>query len=512
MTRISRRGLLTSGAAAGVFAASGFPLAASARRGGTLRAGLSGASVHDTWDARTHSDLFMMASAQGAVFDTLTEIAADGSLKGELAERWEASADARVWTIHLRKGVTFHNGKPFVAEDVAESLSLHLSDDVRSPARPIVEAIEEIKIEAPHVLKITLHAGNADFPYLLSDYHLVIYPAGQIATAMVKGIGTGLYRVDRFEPGQRLSARRVGSHYKEDSAGFFDSLDFVAVNNARDRARALMAARVDVISHVDPGLEAKVGAHPSLRLIETSGNAHLSFSMRMSGSPLDRLSVRKALKHGINREAMVSSVLKGHGQVGADTPIGPANQYFTQMPPIVFDPDLAKYHLAQAGMDHLALDLSVSADDFAGAMEAADLFRASAAMAGIDLRIRDEGQAQWSTARQSQPCCAARWSGRATEDWMLSTVYGADAPWNDSGWAHPRFQSLLSAARSELDSAKRQAMYAEIQFILRDEGSMLVPAFANDVMAVSSKIGTGPVLGNHWAMDNARMAERWWMA
>jgi peptide/nickel transport system substrate-binding protein len=95
---------------------------------------------------------------------------------------------------------------------------------------------------------------------------------------------------------------------------------------------------------------------------------------------------------------------------------------------------------------------------------------------------------------------------------MLSTVYGADAPWNDSGWAHPRFQSLLSAARSELDSAKRQAMYAEIQFILRDEGSMLVPAFANDVMAVSSKIGTGPVLGNHWAMDNARMAERWWMA
>ena len=115
MHGISRRGLLKTGAAAGVLGLTGMPLRAQTR-GGKLTAGLSGANTSDSWDGRTHSDLFMIASAQGAVFDSLTEVGADGTLKGELAESWEASADAKVWTFNLRQGVTFHNGKSFACK------------------------------------------------------------------------------------------------------------------------------------------------------------------------------------------------------------------------------------------------------------------------------------------------------------------------------------------------------------------------------------------------------------
>lgn len=93
MTRISRRGLLKTGAAAGVLAASGLPLRAQ-QRGGTLRLGLAGANTSDSWDSRTHSDSYMIMASHGAVFDCLTEVAANGELVGELAESWEASADA----------------------------------------------------------------------------------------------------------------------------------------------------------------------------------------------------------------------------------------------------------------------------------------------------------------------------------------------------------------------------------------------------------------------------------
>ncbi|SPF79399.1 ABC transporter substrate-binding protein [Pseudoprimorskyibacter insulae] len=508
MTRISRRGLLTSGAAAGVLAASGLPLSASARRGGTLRVGLSGASVHDTWDARYHRDLFMMVAGQGAVFDTLTEIAADGSLRGELATQWQASADARVWTIDLRKGVTFHNGKPFNVRDVIASFQLHLDPAVASPARPIIAMIEDMTALGPHQMQITLHQGNADFPYLLSDYHLLIYPEGQIEAAIARGIGTGLYRVDRFEPGKLLTAQRVGSHYKGDSAGFFDRIELTAVPHGRDRARALMAARVDVIDQVDPALAPKVQAHPGLNLLETNGNAHVSFGLRMSASPLDQLSVRKALKHGIDRETMLDVALGGRGQVAADSPVGPANQYYVDLPAIPYDPDLARYHLRQAGLDRLSLDLSIAPTDFAQAEEAGEVFRASAEAAGIALHL----QSDISDLRFERPCCAARWSGRATEDWMLTTAYAAGAPWNFGGWDHPRFQSLLASARSELDSIKRQDIYAELQFILRDEGNMLIPAFVADVQGVSKRIAHGATVGSHWPLDNARLAERWWMA
>ena len=135
MSLLDRRRLLTSGAAAAVFAASGVPGLALPKRGGLLRAGLSGGSPTDTWDGRTHRGLFMIAAAQGAVFDTLTEVAPDGSLRGELATRWQAGADARVWTLDLRRDVVFHNGKLFSAEDVIASLRLHLDPKVASPAR-----------------------------------------------------------------------------------------------------------------------------------------------------------------------------------------------------------------------------------------------------------------------------------------------------------------------------------------------------------------------------------------
>ena len=103
MNGISRRGLLKTGVAAGVLGLTGMPLQAQQKRGGKLTAGLSGANTSDSWDSRTHSDIFMLASAHGTVFDCLTEVAADGSLQGELAESWEASADAKTWTFNLRR-------------------------------------------------------------------------------------------------------------------------------------------------------------------------------------------------------------------------------------------------------------------------------------------------------------------------------------------------------------------------------------------------------------------------
>ena len=185
MSQLTRRGLLKSGAAAGVLAATGAHAASHAtpKRGGTLRLGLAGANTSDSWDSRTHSDSYMIMAAHGAVFDTLTQVAANGDLIGELAESWEASPDAKTWTFKLRTGVTFHNGKAFGADDVIASLNMHTEEGSKSAAKPIVSAITEMKKLGDHEVQMTLAAGNADFPFLLSDYHICIYPAGEISEA-----------------------------------------------------------------------------------------------------------------------------------------------------------------------------------------------------------------------------------------------------------------------------------------------------------------------------------------
>jgi len=80
MSQFSRRGLLKTGAAAGVIAATGLPAKSAAKRGGKLRMGLNGANTSDSFDGRTHSDQFMIHMGHGTVFDCLTEVTAAGEL------------------------------------------------------------------------------------------------------------------------------------------------------------------------------------------------------------------------------------------------------------------------------------------------------------------------------------------------------------------------------------------------------------------------------------------------
>ena len=268
MTTLNRRSVLKTGAAAGVLAATGAQAASHAtpKRGGTLRVGLNGANTSDSWDGRTHSDAFMINTAHGCVFDCLTEVGADGTLKGELAESWEASADAKTWTFNLRQGVTFHNGKAFGADDVIASLEMHTAEGAKSAAKPIVSAITEMKKMSDHQIQFTLAAGNADFPFLLSDYHILMFPAGMIEEAIAKGIGTGLYSVVSFDPGVRFVGKRVDGHYKGDSAGFFDSVEYIAINDSTARMNALMTGQVDAVNRVDTKTEALLKANPNMSL------------------------------------------------------------------------------------------------------------------------------------------------------------------------------------------------------------------------------------------------------
>ncbi|MDU8910863.1 ABC transporter substrate-binding protein [Aestuariicoccus sp. MJ-SS9] len=517
MRHISRRGLLKTGAAAGVLAASGLPLRAQAKRGGRLRAGLSGANTSDSWDGRTHSDLFMIASAQGTVFDSLTEVAADGSLRGELATDWEATPDAKTWTFNLRQGVTFHNGKAFGADDVIASLQMHVAEGAKSAAQPIVSAITEMKKVTDHQVQFTLEAGNADFPYLMSDYHILMYPAGQIEEAIANGIGTGMYKVSSFEPGVRMVATRVDSHYKDGEAGWFDEVEYIAINDNTARMNALMTGQVDAINRIDFKTEALLRANPMIRIQEVTGNQQYTFPMLTNVAPFNDVNVRKALKYAVNRQEMVDKILLGHGRVGNDTPIGPANQYFAdELEQTTYDPDKAKFYLKEAGLSSLDIDLSASNAAFEGAVDAAQLYQASAKACGININVVQEpADGYWSNVWLKKPWCACYWSGRATEDWMFATAYEEGVPWNDTQWDSEdsaRFQELLLLGRKELDSAKRSEIYTEMQMILRDEGGVVLPMFANYVQAVSNKVSNPETVGNLWQMDNGRMAERWWMA
>jgi peptide/nickel transport system substrate-binding protein len=102
--------------------------------------------------------------------------------------------------------------------------------------------------------------------------------------------------------------------------------------------------------------------------------------------------------------------------------------------------------------------------------------------------------------------------GRPTEDWIFTSFYAGNAPNNDTHWANPRFDTLLAAGRVEIDPTKRQAIYSEMQHLLRDDGGLIAPIFANHIIALGPKIAKPAKLSGNWEMDNWRAVERWSLA
>ena len=509
MPGTTRRQFIQSSAAGVVALATPFGPVLAAKMGGVMRVGKAHGQTADSLDPGTHENGFTIAMTHGYNI-YMTEVAADGSLVGQLAESWEASSDVATWTFKLRQGVTYHNGREVTAEDVVASINHHRGEGSTSAAKPIVEPIADIKADGKHTVAFTLNAGNADFPFILSDYHLPVLPSEGGKPDWQSGIGAGAYKIKTFDPGVRIDLVKHGDYW-DSGRGHFDEIQMLTIVDPTARTNALITGQVDAIDRVDLKTVHLLKRRAGLAVHSIAGTQHYTFPMRTNVAPFDDNNVRMAIKHAINREEMVEKILQGFGVVGNDHPIGPGQRFFAKdLEQRVYDPDKAKHYLKQAGLDSLTVDLSVADAAFAGAVDAGALFSESAKVAGINLNLtREPNDGYWSNVWNKKPFCACYWGGRPVEDQMFSTAYAAGGPWNDTAWEHERFNMLLNVARAEVDEAKRREMYAEMQQIVRDEGGAIVPMFASYVFATSDKVATPEQMGSNWDLDGERWMERW---
>ena len=486
---------------------------AAPNQGGHYRVGKGHGQTTDSLDPNTWENGFMLQFGY-AVQDFLTEINNESGVIPRLAESWEPSADATSWTFKLVPGATFHDGKEVEASDVIASINYHRGDDSKSPAKPIVDPIEEIKADDKHTVTFVLKGGDADFPFKMSDYHLAIRPApdGE-AIDITSTVGAGSYMIESFEPGVRASGKKNPNFYKSD-VGHFDSFEILSIVDPVARQNALVTGEVDVVDRVDLKTAGLLARNEDVKIESTTGTQHYTFPMRTDTAPFDNVDVRLALKYAVDREALLKTVLKGYGEIGNDTPIAPANRYFNKdLPQRGYDIDKAKFHLKQAGLSELTVPLHAADAAFGGALDAATLYKEHAAPAGITIDlVREPNDGYWSNVWMNKPWCACYWGGRPTEDWMFSTAYESNKPWNDTFWSNARFDELLVQARSELDDDKRRAMYYEMQEIVHNDGGVVVPFFASYVFATRSNVAHEDPMAKNWDLDGERSTERWWFS
>lgn len=502
--------LTGAGAAAAAFAtAADRPASAQPQRGGHLRVAKGHGSTTDTLDPAKWEHAYMAALGY-AVHGRLTENKYDGSLVPELAESWEARPGAAEWRFKIRKGVTFHSGKPLTVDDVVASINHHRGEGAVSAAAPLLAPIEDIRTEGDDTVVFILDSGNADFPFILSDYHLPICPAADGGIDWRSGDGCGSYVLKSFKPGVSVGFERNQNHWR-DGVAFFDSGELLSIVDQNARTTSLISGDVHAIDKVDLKAAGLMARDRNVTIQTARGGTHYVFAMTTTSDPFTDNNVRQALKYAIDREEMVEKILFGYGSVGNDQPIAPNYRYFnSELEQRSYDPDRARWHIEQAGIDRLSVSIHAADAAFNGAVDAGLLFQNSAKAAGIEIDvIRAPNDGYWSDVWMAQPFVTSAWSSRPTEDVMFSTIYACDASWNESRWCNDHFQSLLVDARAELDEDRRRQMYFEMQALVSNEGGSVIPMFADDVFATRSEVRVGDNLATNWGMDGERWMERW---
>ncbi len=514
--RISRREFVQLGIASGLTAAGALSLyprpgRAQPKSGGSVKFGLAHGSATDTLDPASWPDTFTQTAFWGAMSNSLTEVDAKGEVQPDLAESFEPADGAKRWIFKIRKGATFHNGKSVTPEDVIASIQHHRGADTKSAAKSLLETVTDIKADGPDTVAFILKDGNADFPYVVSDYHMPIMPAKDGKADWESGVRTGPFIFESFQPGVSAKLKKNPNYYKNGKP-YLDEVEFLAITDVVARTNALMAGEVDYIGRADLKTLDMLKGNPDLNIIELQGYGHYTLPMNVTIAPFDNKDVRLAIKWAINRKEIADKIFLGHATVANDNPIAPSIKFAVNPEPVYeYNVEKAKEHLKKAGLEKLSVDLSVSDAAFAGAVDAASLIRESAAKCGIDVNIiREPSDSYWDNVWLKKPWCASYWSGRATADWMFTTAYAADAAWNDTYWKNARFNELLVQARAETDAAKRAAMYAEMQQINHDDNGNIVLVFNNFVSAASKRLGHGEVAPN-WENDGLKIAERWWV-
>lgn len=513
--KISRREFMGYSIAAGLTATTATGLwtksaAAQPKSGGNFRWGLHDGNTGDTHDPGSYvtRQMIFLAHTHRCY---LTMIMGDGSLGPDLATSWSASADASEWTFELTDKASFHSGKKVTADDVIASLNHHRGDKTTSAAKTLLTDVTDITKDGDYKVTVKLGSGNADFPWLLTDYHLAICPANDDGTIEWKsGDGAGPYKIDSGEFGVQWNLSRHDGWHGE--GAYFDTVEILVLNDPNARQTALVTGDVDSVSLVELKTMALLQRDPNITVDNIPSAAAITMPMFCDTAPFDNVDVRNALKLAMNRDEIIEKIAFGAATKANDFHLSPAQPYWPDdIPQREYDPDQAKSLLKKAGAEGLKISLSTADSVYAGAVDMAVLYSEQAKAAGMTIDVvREPNDGYYSDVWLKKPFCLVSWGARPTPDVMFSLAYKDDAAWNESHWRNPRFNELLLQAKSELDDTKRAEMYREMSLLMRDDGGTIIPFFNNFVYAHRSNIGVPEQLAASWECDGARAASRWW--
>lgn len=451
------------------------------KSGGVLIHGATGGSSKDTLDAHrpvTNPDIARVSN----LFEPLLFWDSDYRIAPALAESVESSADAVTWTVKLRQGATFHNGKDVTPEDVLATLQRVADPKAPTSAGGTLATILDFdatkKVDATTV-EIKLKTPYALLDSLLAEYTLGIVPADYDPA---KPVGTGAFQFKSFTPGKNSVFTKYDDYWGDKA--FVDELHIQDFADPNAQVNALLAGQVQTIDNLPYNLIdsfKKQGGN----VLESDTGAWVPFTMRVDAAPFSDVRVRQAMRLICDRQQMIDSALSGYGTLGNDLygPFDPA--YAKDLPQREQDIDQAKSLLKAAGKEGLQVQLFTGDDIGSVAPTSAALFVEQAKKAGVDVKVVKKNPF-YGDDYLSYPFAQDFWN---TRNYLAQAAVCAvkGGTYNETHFDNAKFAGLISAASKETDEAKRTSLLQDAQKIEYDEGGYIIWGFRRQVDGFSAK-------------------------
>jgi peptide/nickel transport system substrate-binding protein len=464
------------------------------KRGGTFRIGVAGGSTKDIIDGQdivTQPDQARLAAGWETLvrFDANFKLVFDG-----LAEEVTANKAANVYTIRLRSGLEFHNGKTVGADDVIYSLRRLINPKLKLFGGAALGSVDPKRMKKldKRTARVFLKQPDGTILDALAQYIAGIVPVGYSPNAIGQAkpnVGTGPYMLQSFTPGQQ-SVHVRNPNYWRTGQPYFDKVVVIDFPDDTARINALLGGQIDAATNVPPAQVTVISGHSGTKVLESPTAQWTPICMRVDAPPFNDVRVRQAMRLIVNRPQMVAQALAGHGHIGNDLYAPFDEGYDDSLPQRHQDIEQAKSLLKAAGQEHLTVDLQ-STNGAIGMNEGAQVFAQQAKAAGVtvNVKILDSGTfygdqyLKWTFSTDF-------WGSR---NYLSQVAAGSlpSSPYNETHWpdtAHKRFLSLYDQARRQADKAKRTALMQEMQKMEYDAGGYIVWGFSNFLDGYSTKL------------------------
>jgi len=461
--------------------------ASAVKKGGTLKAGLSGSDILSL-DPLT-SGAFIDREVYYNIYDSLVAMDSNVQIIPALAEKWE-TPDPKTYIFHLRQGVKFHDGTDFNADAVKVNIMRYLTDP-KSLRKAEIDTITSVDVMDPYTVKFTLKTAFAPLLATLVDRAGMMLSPTAIQTLGPDGLvqkpvgaGTGAFKFVEWAKNDHITVDRNPNYWKKDASGtqlpYLDKIIYRPIADTTVLLANVKTGDLDATFGIAGKDVAGVKSGNELVLKDSAGIGFTGFQFNVAKEPFNKKEFRQAFAEALDRDQILKTVNFSVGQT-AQGPIPPSSwAYDPNFKPYTGTIDKAKEYLKAGGSPNgFACELLIASGS-PTTTQLAQLVKDQVAKAGINVTITQEEAAKSSADQMSGnfQVVPFGWSGRIDPDGNIYNNFHTGGGLNYGKYSSPQADDLMEKARAAGDQAERKSLYQQAQKLIVDDAAHAFYYFA----------------------------------